>query len=145
MIFITKNFKETEKAGEALGGLIRGGIVIALIGDLGAGKTTFVKGLAKGLGLKKTVASPTFLMIKKYSLKKRGAKIKSFYHLDCYRAENENKLRLLGLEEILKDERAAIAIEWPEKIKKLIPKNALKIKFKWLNENERKISIADQW
>ncbi len=141
MIFISKNAEETRKIGEILGRIIRGGAVIALIGDLGSGKTTFVKGLAKGLGVKSAVASPTFLLIKKHSIRKARSKIESFYHIDCYRAENEKKLQFLGMEEILKDKRSVVAVEWPEKIGNILPGNAIKIKFAWFNENERKISI----
>lgn len=143
MIFISKNAKETRKIGEILGRTIRGSAVIALMGDLGAGKTTFVKGLARGLGVKSTVTSPTFLLIKKHDAQKARSAIESFYHIDCYRAQNEKKLQFLGIEEILKNKRAVTVVEWPEKIKKLLPKSVIKIKFSWINENERKISIAD--
>lgn len=143
MIFISKNTEETRKIGEILGQTIKGGAVIALTGNLGAGKTAFVKGLAKGLGIKSTVTSPTFLLIKKYGIQKARPKIESFYHIDCYRLENEKKLQFLGVEEILNDKRAVVAIEWPEKIKKLLPKSAIKIKFSRMSENERKISIID--
>lgn len=142
MIFISKNAEETQKIGEILGRTIRGGTAIALTGDLGAGKTTFVKGLAKGLGVKSTVTSPTFLLIKKYSIQKVRSMVESFYHIDCYRLENEKKLQFLGIEEILNDKRAVVAVEWPEKIKKLLPKSVIKIKFSWTSEKERKISIA---
>ena len=143
MIFLTKTFKETQKIGKILGEIINSGAVIALAGDLGAGKTTFVKGLAKGLGVKNTITSPTFLLIKKYAVRKARSKIESFYHIDCYRLENEKKLQCLGIEEIIKDKRAITVIEWPEKIKNLLPKDAIKIKFEWAGENERKISIVD--
>lgn len=143
MIFISKNAEESRKIGEILGRTIRGGTVIVLTGDLGAGKTTFVKGLAKGLGVKSAITSPTFLLIKKHGVQKARSMIESFYHIDCYRLENEKKLQFLGVEEILNDKRAVIAVEWPEKIKKLLPKSAIKIKFSRMSENERKISIID--
>lgn len=142
MVCITKNSKETEKIGEILGQTIKNGAIILLFGDLGAGKTAFVKGLAKKLGVNNPITSPTFLLIKKYAIKDNEFGIENFYHIDCYRAEDEKKLQFLGIEEILNDKKAVVAVEWPERIKKIIPKDALSIKFKWLNESERKITIA---
>lgn len=141
MVFITKSGEETRRMGEILGRIIKKGSVIALTGDLGSGKTTFIKGMAKGLGIKNTVTSPTFLIIKKYEILKARTRVKNFYHIDCYRMENEEKLQELGIEEILKDETAVTAIEWSGMMKRLLPKNAVKIKFEWVSENERKIFV----
>lgn len=141
MSLLTNNYEETEKAGEIMGKKLPYGIVVALSGNLGSGKTTFIKGLAKGLGIKRTVASPTFLMIKKYEIKGPKRNIKRLYHIDCYRIKTASKLQSLGIEEILGDKEAVIAVEWPERIKKILPKNIIKMKFKWLGENRRKIDI----
>lgn len=141
MIFISKNFKETQKIGEKFGKTLACSAIICLEGDLGSGKTTFIKGLAKGLGIKNAVTSPTFLMIKKYEIKRGGCAARSFYHIDCYRADNVQKLQFLGIEDILKEKSAITAIEWPEKIKDYIPERAITIKFEWVSENERKICI----
>jgi tRNA threonylcarbamoyl adenosine modification protein YjeE len=126
---------------------INGPVVIALQGDLGAGKTTFVQGLMKGLGSKNRVASPTFILMRRHKLSTGAAlsKAKTFsnvFHIDAYRLKKPEQFDVLGLEEILKDPKNIVLIEWPEQAKKLIPKSALWIKFEYgEKENERKITI----
>ncbi len=100
--------------------------VIALTGQLGAGKTVFAKGLARGLKIKKTVNSPTFLIFKIYPLKKEK-NFKNFIHVDAYRLKNTNELKVLRFSELLKDPKNIILIEWAENIRKIIPKDAIKI------------------
>ena len=110
-------------------------LVIALTGNLGSGKTTFVQGFAKGLGLKARIISPTFILMRKYG--------ENFYHVDLYRLEGniESEVRNLGIEDIWKDPKNIVVIEWAEKIKKMIPKSAQWIKFENLGKDERKITI----
>lgn len=107
--------------------------MLCLYGNLGSGKTTFVQGLAKGLGIKKRILSPTFIMMRQYG---------NFYHVDLYRAENEKGIEGLGLSEIWSDHANIIAIEWPEKIEKILPVDCLKIKFDYIDENRRKITFT---
>jgi len=111
---------------------------LALTGELGSGKTTFVQGLAKGLGIKQRIISPTFILVRKYDLRS-----KSFYHVDLYRLETEveKEVRNLGIEEIWDNPENIVVIEWAEKIKGMIPENATWIEFKNLGGNERKIKI----
>ncbi len=141
----TKNFQETQKLGEDLAkDILVSGIkefaqVLTLQGDLGAGKTTFLQGFAKGLGIEEIVNSPTFLIMKKFEI--LNSNFKFFYHLDLYRLENEHDLEFLNLQEIFTDSKNIIAIEWPEKIKKLLPKKVIKITFKHLQENTREVVI----
>lgn len=111
--------------------------VIALEGELGAGKTTFVQGFAKGLGIKEKIISPTFVLIRQHKILPAGRQV--LYHIDLYRIENLNGL---GLEEILKDPENIALIEWAEKIKDLLPKDTVKISFKISDVNIRKISIS---
>ncbi len=145
---VTKSPKETKKIGHFLfKGLDfekqKNALVIALEGELGAGKTTFVQGLAKILGIKSKVKSPTFTLIKKYKLSK-NSKLKSkkyLYHLDCYRLKNHKDLLVLGIKDILKNKENVLLIEWPERIKKILPKGHIKIYFDHVDKNTRKITI----
>ena len=145
---ITKSFKETQNLGKELASLINPSseaVVLLLHGNLGSGKTTFLQGFAKGLGIKEKILSPTFVIQKRFLLKNK--KFHNFYHIDCYRLKNEKPARAggdileLGFKDIIKNPENIIAIEWPEKIKKVLPKNCIKINFKFINENERAIDI----
>ena len=123
-----------------------GATVIALRGDLGAGKTTFVQGFMKALGVKNHITSPTFLIIRKYEistpLKKNHPHYHHAYHLDLYRIHKPKELLDLGFKKILKDPHAVILIEWPERVKKILPKNTILLNFKHgKNENERIINV----
>ena len=139
MEIISNNFLETKEIGKILGKCILGyknhkAVVLSLKGNLGAGKTTFVQGLALGLGIRKKILSPTFVIFNKYKIKDRY-----FYHIDCYRIEKEKEMEDLGFKELINDPRNIIVIEWAERIKKIMPKDAMEIKFKILKENKRKI------
>lgn len=104
--------------------------VIALVGDLGAGKTTFTQGFLKELGVKRRVISPTFLLIRRYELKGKSQipnpKIQTdAFHLDCYRIHKPQEMLSLGLREILKNPKHIVLIEWPELVKKYLPKDTM--------------------
>ena len=114
--------------------------LVCLSGDLGSGKTTFVQGLAEELGIRKVVNSPTFLIMKKYSARRDEALLR-LYHFDCYRISDYQEILDLGWEEIISEKNNIIVIEWPEKIKKILPKKRLNIKFEFVDENTRKISF----
>jgi len=117
---------------------LKGGETLALTGELGSGKTTFVQGLAEGLGVKGRIISPTFILMRKYLASKLD-----FYHIDFYRLEDglENEVKNLGIDDTWGKKDNVVAIEWAEKIKKSIPENAIWIKFENRGENERKILI----
>jgi len=124
----------------------KGPFVLALSGELGSGKTTFIQGLAEGLGIKQRIISPTFILVRKYHLKgisEKKDEFDSFYHVDLYRLEGniEKELKNLGVEEILTNPKNIIAIEWGEKAKNVIPKNATWVKFQSIGEETRKIII----
>jgi len=97
-----------------------GATVVGLFGDLGAGKTAFTQAIAKELGIKRKVNSPTFVIMKKYDLKHKD--FKNLFHLDAYRLKNEKELLSLGWEEMISNPKNLVFIEWPENIKKAMPK-----------------------
>lgn len=119
-------------------------IVFALYGDLGAGKTTFVRSLAKALGIKEYVTSPTFLLLRVLKLPKKNKDIVNLVHIDAYRIEKAEELIHLGLKEILKDKKNVVAIEWPEKLKNYLPKNTIHIKFNITGPKSRVLAIVNE-
>ena len=144
-VFITKNFRETQRLGYDFAKVLRKGDVICLYGDLGSGKTTFVQGLAEGLGVKNRIISPTFIITRCYKLKTQKSNVKTtaqnsklFYHIDLYRIGG-NDIRGLGLEEILNDSSNIVAIEWAEKLKNNLPQKRTDIEFFYEKDNVRKI------
>lgn len=142
--YITNNFEETQKLGEELASELRGGEVLCLEGELGAGKTTFTQGLLKGLGAEGPYTSPTFLIMKEYEIKSKAKSLKpkvgTVYHIDAYRVGPDDILNL-GWEEMIADPKNIIIIEWPERIEKILPEKFLRIKFEGLDEERRKITF----
>jgi len=142
---VAKSSKETKKAGMALGQILGReslsdrAFIIALEGDLGSGKTTFIQGLAQGLEVKENILSPTFVIQKDFSLALKN--YKNLYHIDAYRLKNPSELLGLGFKDLIKNSENLIVIEWADKIKKILPKNILKIEFTNLEKNKRKIII----
>ena len=129
---------QTKKLGHSLAEELRGGEVICLSGDLGAGKTTFTQGLLKGLKIKGPYTSPTFAIIKHY---KCNFKLLNVYHIDAYRISSKDLLEL-GWKDFSGKENSVVILEWPEKVKKIIPEDALWINFKWISEKEREITFS---
>lgn len=101
--------------------------VVTLSGDLGAGKTTFTQGLAAALGVEETVASPTFILEKRYVLS--GQRWKQLIHIDAYRLNGTQELKALEWDGILADQRNLILLEWPERIPGAIPEGATRVRF----------------
>ncbi len=128
--YISKSEQQTYKIAANLSKKLKGGEVIALEGDLGAGKTAFVKGLAKAVGIKKHVTSPTFVLMKIYPSSNQQSAISNLVHVDCYRLDEPQELFYLGIEEYLNKSDTLVVIEWADKIKKYL-KNFKKII--WLN------------
>ena len=124
---------------------------MALVGDLGGGKTTFTKGLAEYFRIpEKEVQSPTFTLIREYKCSKQltclpdgqadnSKQVKKIYHIDVYRLQSEKEAEELGLEELFQEKDAIFVIEWADKIKSLLPKNAKWIEFDFIDENTRRI------
>ncbi|MCU0680236.1 MAG: tRNA (adenosine(37)-N6)-threonylcarbamoyltransferase complex ATPase subunit type 1 TsaE [Planctomycetes bacterium] len=138
MKIITSSEKETKQLASAITEFIDEGTTIVLIGDLGAGKTTFVKGMAQTLNIKKTIKSPTFTLMNTYKIKHYG--LKRFCHIDAYRI-NEESLKGIGALDFLQDNNTLSVIEWGNKVKKLIPKNSWFITIKHKTENKREFTI----
>lgn len=141
---ITDTFEATQQAGKDFAAALRNGGVVALHGDLGSGKTTFVQGLAKGLGIEKQIISPTFIIMRTYKpgLKIKDLRFKKFYHVDLYRIESDRDIEGLGLLELLHDPNNIILIEWPDKIEHLLPESRIDIYFEYLGDDKRKITFA---
>lgn len=141
---ITRGSKATQKLGESIGNSLKGGEVLALTGELGSGKTTFIQGLTKALDPSIRIISPTFIIMRQYDID--YGKIKNLYHVDLYRLEGdlEDELENLGLTDEWGRSENVFVIEWAEKAKKYLPQNTKWINFEHLSENERKINISDK-
>ena len=140
--FISHSPAETEALGAQLGGAAAHGLVIALAGHLGAGKTQFVKGLARGLGISARVHSPTFTLVNEYG----GGRLKLF-HLDLYRLETPAQLWSAGVEEFLAPDGVAV-IEWAERLtaaggRRPAARKFIEVKIEIVSETERNIIYAD--
>ncbi|MFA4937210.1 MAG: tRNA (adenosine(37)-N6)-threonylcarbamoyltransferase complex ATPase subunit type 1 TsaE [Patescibacteria group bacterium] len=136
--YFTTSPKQTKSIGKKVAATLRGGETLALIGDLGSGKTTFVKGLARGLSVKNNITSPTFVLFKVYKANK--GKIKQLVHADCYRVKGQEILKV-GLVEYLHQPDTIVVIEWADKLKKF-PKQTIKIFFAYeKTAKERLITI----
>ncbi|MAG59863.1 tRNA (adenosine(37)-N6)-threonylcarbamoyltransferase complex ATPase subunit type 1 TsaE [Candidatus Woesebacteria bacterium] len=149
MEVLTKSAEETKKFGEKFAHQITGGSVLALVGNLGSGKTTFIQGLARGLGIKRAVISPTFILMREYEskVKIQSSKFKTLYHIDLYRLEEdvEREWIGLGIQDILGKNDTIVVIEWAEKVKELLPKNTIWVKFENVGGDNRKIVTTRNW
>lgn len=116
-----------------------GGRVICLYGELGSGKTTFAQGVAKAIGITSRLLSPTFIIVRRYSLPQRAGFL---YHLDLYRIEGEKDLLGLGIQEILADPSSVVLIEWAEKLGSLLPKERVDVRFSVLEDGKHHLSIC---
>lgn len=142
MLYQTKSPEETFNLGKKNTTGLHGGDILTLSGELGAGKTVFIKGLASSFGIKQTVRSPSFNLMKIYKLSGQK-KIKQFVHLDCYRLRSAQEMIDIGLLEHLGAADTVCAIEWPKSIFKILKKFKIKkIKITSLNHNQRKIQIT---
>jgi tRNA threonylcarbamoyladenosine biosynthesis protein TsaE len=148
MEYITKSALETQEIGQKFGDHLKGGETVALIGELGSGKTTFVQGLAQALKIDKRIISPTFIILRHYLARSTGLSRSvemNFYHLDLYRLDYNlaREIENLGLADIWDQKDNIVVIEWAEKIKALLPPKTITVKFDILNQNKRKITIND--
>ncbi len=141
--FITKSSQQTFDFGRSFADKLKPNDTIFLNGDLGSGKTTFVKGLALGLGIDKRIVSPTFVLVRNYRVGDRNneAKIFNLYHLDLYRIENLAQLKEIDLLEMQKDKNGVIVIEWPELAFKYFKNKKWVINFSHLDNDERELVV----
>ncbi|OGY27045.1 MAG: tRNA (adenosine(37)-N6)-threonylcarbamoyltransferase complex ATPase subunit type 1 TsaE [Candidatus Woykebacteria bacterium RBG_19FT_COMBO_43_10] len=148
--FISNSAEETKKFAGEFAKKLKPGDILALYGDLGAGKTTFIQGLVAALGYKGKVFSPTFIFVRPYKIsgqtsdfrwQKSG--IKTFYHIDLYRIEEPADLKTIGIEEFLSENDSVSAIEWPERSEEELPERTVKIKFDYIDETKRRITVSE--
>lgn len=132
---ISKSPKETEKIARSLADKIKEGGLVCLYGDLGSGKTVFVKGLAEGLSLNKfSIKSPTYTYIRNQL---------HFYHIDLYRLDKVDELLWHEIIELLENPKNIIVIEWADRLQEKLPKKRIDVHFKYIDSETRKIIIAD--
>jgi tRNA threonylcarbamoyladenosine biosynthesis protein TsaE len=133
----TRSADETTAFGERIGSLLVGGEVLLLSGDLGTGKTTFVKGLARGLGISELPFSPTFTIVHSYA----GGRL-PLVHVDLYRTDSSSEVAALGLEDLF-EPPAVSAIEWGEKALPVVTDDYLELAFAWeSNDDDRAIKVT---
>ena len=132
--FITNSEQETEAVGEALARSLRGGEVIAMYGELGAGKTAFVRGMARGMGLSCRVSSPTFMIVNEYIGNRE------LIHFDMYRLGSADELFDIGWEDYL-SRGAVCAVEWSENVKDAFFGDEIEVRIEKLSERQRRITV----
>lgn len=136
---LTRGPEATQKIGFKLAREIKTPLVVALIGDLGGGKTTFAQGFAAGLGLKEKIKSPSFLVYREYKIPAKK-KLEAFYHFDLYRLKGAEQILDLGFSEILEGKNLVL-VEWADRILELLPSGALIIEFIFKSPKERSLSF----
>ncbi len=139
MVIITKSEKETIMVGEEIAGHLKPGDIVALSGDLGAGKTTLVKGIAKGLGVRnyRYVNSPSFTIVKEYKGKV------PLFHFDVYRLNSLKDIEDIGYEDYLARD-GVVVIEWSNKMTRILPKRHLDVSLKIAGRSKRSLNIMGQ-
>ena len=142
MDFFSRSPEQTRRVGRRLGGVLEAGDVICLQGDLGAGKTTFVQGIAQGWGSLDSVSSPTFILVNVY---RRTDQSKSrvtpplLFHMDAYRLDSTSEAEEMDLDSMLA--QGALLIEWPERMNGLIPRERLWVNLEYIDEEEREMKF----
>lgn len=135
-MFETNNSEDTIELGQKFGALLTKGSIVGFFGDLGSGKTTMIKGVTQGLGVKGLVKSPSFVVVTEYQGKL------PVYHIDLYRINKLNELFEIGFEQYLYGDGVSL-IEWAEKVEKFLPMSAIKVKIEIINQNQRRITITN--
>ena len=136
--FITSSEEETENIGKELAMSLSKGDSVLLRGNLGAGKTVFSRGFARGLGITEPVSSPTYTIVQEYELPAGGR----LYHLDLYRISGVNAALAFGVDEFLDDPQGISLIEWPDRIDGILPGNAICVEIEHLSDSERRLTIC---
>jgi tRNA threonylcarbamoyladenosine biosynthesis protein TsaE len=139
----THSPEETKKLAYRVASVLKPGKVLALYGELGAGKTTFVRYLVEALGLKSRVQSPTFVIVREYGDPTEGieGRVRKVNHVDLYRIQVREDVAGLGLGEIFNEEGAVTVVEWPELIEDMLPENTARLRFEYVSEGVRKINV----
>lgn len=121
---------------------LRSAVVVGLFGDLGSGKTTFVQGFAKGLGVRKHATSPTFILLGAHQTGK-NAPFRRFIHIDAYRMKDQKELLALGWKELIRNPENAIVIEWAERVESALPDHFLRVTFRHTGGKGREVTIGN--
>ena len=132
---VTQDPQETIQLGEHFATFVEKGDVFSFVGDLASGKTTFIKGILKGLNFDKPVTSPTFTLVNEYDAKF------PVIHIDCYREDEQERWIKLGMNDYM-DEENVVIIEWADKMKSLLPVNTIQIQFSHKSINSREIFLS---
>lgn len=143
-MFISESAEQTREIGRNFASRIfprSEAVVIALEGELGSGKTTFVKGLAEGLGINNKVKSPSFIIMRRYNILSNNSFV-NFFHIDCYRIVEKKELLELGWDSLVKDPRSIAVLEWAGRVKDILPPCSIWANFSFLEENKRGIEIT---
>lgn len=136
--FMSNSAEQTERLGVRLGQLLQPFDILALQGDLGAGKTTLARGIGRGWGTTLRVTSPTFTLVNEYPRPSDG---RLLYHLDCYRLNNDDEVESMGLDDILNG-RGALMIEWSERILSWLPADYLQVDLNYVNTTRRRLLLT---
>ncbi|MDP3973503.1 MAG: tRNA (adenosine(37)-N6)-threonylcarbamoyltransferase complex ATPase subunit type 1 TsaE [Candidatus Daviesbacteria bacterium] len=136
--YISHSEKDTKRIAKNIAQNLGKIHVIGLSGELGAGKTVFAQGFAKGLGINEKIISPTFVLIRQHKI---PISDKTLYHIDLYRMENTADIKQLGLIDLMDDPRSIVLIEWVEKIKKILPNDAIIININKIDKEKRELII----
>ena len=134
---VTQDPQETIQLGEHFATFVEKGDVFSFVGELASGKTTFIKGILKGLKFDKPVTSPTFTLVNEYDAKF------PVIHIDCYREDEQERWIKLGMNDYM-DEENVVIIEWADKMKSLLPINTIQIQFSHKSINSREIFLSTQ-
>lgn len=134
---LTHSTEETIKIGQKLANKVKNGGLICLFGDLGSGKTTLTKGIAKFLGIQEfSIKSPTYTYIREYQIRKNHV-----YHIDLYRLEIIDELLWHEISELIENKKNILIIEWADKLTDKLPNHSIKIFLKYIDENTREINF----
>ncbi|HSX39867.1 MAG TPA: tRNA (adenosine(37)-N6)-threonylcarbamoyltransferase complex ATPase subunit type 1 TsaE [Candidatus Saccharimonadales bacterium] len=141
MEYISNSLQKTQEIALDIARKLKSGDVLALSGDLGSGKTTFVGFLVDALQSHSRTQSPTFVILRKYTANLNG--IKNVNHLDLYRLQSQQEIDDLGLVELFTEKNTVSLIEWPDFAEKYLPANTIRIKFEYVDESTRKMNVQN--
>lgn len=137
---ITSSIGETQEFAQKILEGLHGENVIALFGDLGAGKTTFSQGIGKALGIARHLQSPTFTIVKVYDVTSHKD-FKTLQHIDLYRLETPSQVKGIGITDLINDKESLVLIEWAEKMGSLLPKKRIEVHMEYIDDTKRKLIV----
>ncbi len=141
-VVVTRSEEETAEFAAKLARTIGPGVVLALRGDLGAGKTVFARGFARGLGWEGPVPSPTFTIVQEYEFNNESSGIRRLHHVDLYRIDGADTALAFGLDERLPDPEGVSLVEWPERAESLFPPSVVEVSIRHLEGDSRELTVS---